>query len=262
MNPLRALVLGLVQGVTEFVPVSSSGHLVLLPALLHWQPPPVAFDVLLHAATVVSLLVYFRADILPLFGIGRSPGESGASPRTLLWIVAATVVTGALAFPVKDRIEALFASPRAAAGFLLVTAVVLLASEAAARGQRNLGGVGWRQGLAVGVAQALAACPGLSRSGMTICAGLVTGLSRKAAAQFAFLVSIPAILGASAVKLPELFSGSWTVPLTSCIVGFASAAISGYVAIWLVMGFVQQRRLKWFAAYCIIAGALALLFLR
>ena len=97
---------------------------------------------------------------------------------------------------------------------------------------------------------------------MTIAAGLLTGLTRKAAAQFAFLVSIPAIAGAAMVKLPDLLHEGWTMPLSSCIVGFASAALSGYLAIWLVMGFVQQGRLRWFAGYCAVAGIVALLLLR
>lgn len=262
MSPLRALLLGLVQGVTEFVPVSSSGHLVLVPAVLGWQPAPVAFDVLLHVGTLVSLLVYFRADLLPLFALRTPTGQGQACPRTLLWVLVATGLTGAIAFPARARVEALFQSPRAVAGLLLVTAVVLVTAELFARGKRTVGAVGWREGLGVGVAQAFAACPGLSRSGMTIAAGLATGLSRKAAAQFAFLVSIPAIAGAALVKSPDLFHQGWTVPPTSCIVGFASAVASGYLAICWAMRFVQQRRLKWFAGYCAIAGVLTLVLLR
>jgi len=262
LNWLHALVLGIVQGVTEFVPVSSSGHLVLVPRALGWPEPPVAFDVLLHVGTLASLLVYFRRELLGLFGLGRGREGLEAAPRTLLWLAVATLVTGAVVFPIRHQVEALFGSPRTAAGFLLVTAAVLLVSEMLARGQRGLNAVGWKDAAATGIGQALAACPGLSRSGMTIGAGLVTGLSRRAAAQFAFLLSVPAILGAAVVKLPELRAAGWTVPISSCILGLVSAAISGYLAIGLAMAFVQQRRLKWFAAYCALVGLLALFLLR
>jgi len=262
LSLLQALVLGLVQGLTEFVPVSSSGHLVLVPAVLGWAQPPLVFVVLLHLGTLVSLLVYFRAELLPMVGIGGVPGPERASPRTLLWMVVATGVTGVLAFPAKDRVELMFESPSIVAGMLVVTAAVLLAAERLGRGERPLGKVGAKDAVIVGAAQALAVMPGLSRSGMTIASGLLAGLSRQAAARFAFLISMPAIAGAAALSLPHLPDGGWTISLAPCIVGFISAAVSGYVAVGLVMGFVQQRRLKWFAGYCLLVGVMALWLLR
>lgn len=266
MDPLKALILGIVQGATEFLPVSSSGHLVLVPWWLGWRKPSVLFDVILHLGTLLAVLIYFWRDWLTLLraGLRALHIHSTQDPevRLLLLLMVGTlpaVLAGAL---LKDFFESTFSHPTLAAAFLLVTALLLYFGERVHSSSRSLSDMTIRDSLTIGLAQAAAIFPGISRSGSTIAAGLSRDLSRPTAARFSFLLSAPVILGAGARHALDLATGSATVGHTtavSMLVGFVAAAVMGFLAISFLMRLVQQRRLYGFAAYCAAFGSLSLL---
>lgn len=324
MEILRAVVLGLVQGLTEFVPVSSSGHLVLVPYLLGWQSPGLAFDVALHFGTLAAVVGFFRAELMAmargLLGLDRS-SEGLLYRRLALLLIAASVPIAIVGLLFEDAVGALFESPVAASGFLLLTAALLLGGErwrdrrvvAGARPPRvealaaatggagrpvwtgdwrgssgevpsdaiaavpgggptrlptgvdpkdpaglDLAGLGVRQALVIGLGQCVAILPGVSRSGATITAGLVSGLTREAATRFSFLLALPALIGAGVLKLPDLaqpgpFGG------VAIAAGVTAAGLSGYAAIRFLLRLVAHDRLSGFAYYCIAASVVGLL---
>jgi undecaprenyl-diphosphatase len=274
MNLLQALILGLVQGATEFIPISSSGHLVLVPWLLNWDKAPLAFDTTVHWGTLVAVLAVFWRDLWGLFVAGLNSLLAQVSPSRpydkvqarLAWAIALGSVPAALAgFFLEDFFEELFGKPVAAAGLLLVTAGFLFFSERASRQERPLPGIGWLDALFIGVAQAFAIMPGISRSGATIAAGLARGVQRQAAARFSFLLSTPVILGAGLFKLLDLAQAGGLGDLAGALlVGFVAAAVSGYVCIRWLLSFLARRPLYVFAAYCLLFGLfnLVIVFLR
>jgi len=270
--------LGVLQGATEFLPVSSSGHLVLVPWLLRWQSPGLAFDTVVHWGTALSVIVYFweewialvRAAVLSLGAIRLRPlrlrkrvvrEEAGTGQALLAWLILLGTVPGVLAgYFLEDFFEDMFTRPAAAASFLLVTAILLTASERLGRRERGLDDLGWVDAVIVGVGQALAILPGISRSGATIAAGLVQGMRREPAAHFSFLLATPIILGAGLLKLVELGrTGGLTAQAPVLIVGFVVAASVGFACIHFLLRYLQRRRLYPFALYCAVFGIFSLL---
>jgi len=254
-------VLGAVQGLTEFIPISSSGHLVLVPAALNWNRPGLAFDVLLHAASLAALIVYFSGDLLDVTR-GVVSGDRGARRLAALLVIGTipAALAGAL---LADYFERSFEQPRATAIQLLVTAVVLVAAELVLRyhqhrtatagaGLRTIDDLRASDAVAVGTAQAISILPGISRSGATIAAGLALGVDRDAAARFAFLLAIPALFGAMVVQIPELRGTS--ISVTSGAAGFVSSLVFSYAAIWGLIRYLRRNTLYPFAAYCVVAG--------
>jgi undecaprenyl-diphosphatase len=262
---LRALVLGIVQGVTEFLPISSSGHLVLVPWLLRWENPGLAFDAMLHLGTLCAVVAFFWRDLRDLVVAGlasikeRSLGEDPR--RKLAWcLVLGTVPAAVIGFVFNDLAEALFAAPVCAGALLLVTGALLAICERRGRLVAGLEAIGWTDALVVGFAQALAIAPGISRSGATMSAGLWRGLRREAAARFSFLLSTPIILGAGLYKLKDL--GDTALAAESPVVlvaGFLAAVISGFLSIKFLLGYLRKGRLYPFAIYCWVAGLTTLL---
>jgi undecaprenyl-diphosphatase len=275
MTAFQAVVLGAVQGFTEFLPISSSAHLVLVPSLLGWRRPSLAFDVLLHAASLIATLVYFRAELLEiLLGLRRA----GPGRRLLALLVVATIPAAFLGFFFGEPLERTFDRPRSVAVELVVTGIILLAAEAFARLRERRSSesreppeeedsspgalariVKIRSALGMGVAQAVAILPGISRSGVTIAAGLGTGLSRSQAARFSFLMAIPALAGAAVLKLPEL--PGMDLGAGPLLLGFLASLVSSYLAIGGMIGYLQRRGLHPFAVYCLVAGPMALYLL-
>lgn len=269
---LRALFLGLLQGATEFLPISSSGHLVLIPWLLGWPIPSLPFDAMAHWGTLVAVIAYFWRDWAALLR-GAWEGfrtRSLHDPAThLLLLIIVGTVPGALAGALlEDFFERMFARPAAAAGFLLLTAAILtLAERGWARRSPNsdgaprpLSAISWLDALTVGVAQALAILPGVSRSGATIAAGLGRGLEREAAARFSFLLSAPVILGAGALQLVQLAdTGTPVEEVPFLLIGFLTALVSGLAAIHFLLAYVRRRSLYPFALYCVLLGILGLI---
>jgi len=274
VNLVRALVLGVLQGATEFLPVSSSGHLVLVPWLLGWESPGIAFDAVVHWGTALAVIVYFWEDWVSLVGaalrslrdIGSPRGNPGPdaaelSRRSLAWLIVLGTVPGVLAgYFLEDFFERMFGRPIVAAAFLLVTAALLAVSERIGRRERELRELGWVDVLVVGIGQALAIFPGISRSGSTIAAGLVQGMKREPAARFSFLLATPIILGAGLLKVVELGRmGGLLTQAPILIAGFVAAAVVGFGCIHFLLQYLQRRRLYPFAVYCALVGIFSLL---
>ncbi|MFT4605245.1 MAG: undecaprenyl-diphosphatase [Rhodothermales bacterium] len=268
MNWWEAVVLGLVQGLTEFLPVSSSGHLVLGSYLLGLDPgDDVVFEVFVHFGTALSILWVYRERIGKLLAETLT---SLAQParlvthyrersefRLAMYILLTMIPTGIAYVLFKDPIEAAFSSPRLAAGMLLVTGVLLLLTTWKRGGDKHVGPV---KALIIGAAQALAMFPGISRSGSTICTALYMDVDPEEAADFSFLMLLPVVVGATILKLGELLSADgvdWLPIVIGAVVAFAS----GIVAIRLVLGFVKRGRLQYFAFYCFAIGTLGLVLI-
>ncbi len=260
MNALQAIILGIVQGLTEFLPVSSSGHLVVIPWLMGWPSPGLVFDTTVHWGTLLAVVVFFWSDLVNLVAAGwRSLKErSLADPEArLAWgLVVGTSPAALVGAAFNDWFESLFQKPTYVGAALLVTALILFVSEEIGRKERGITSVGWLDAILIGCAQAFAIIPGISRSGSTISAGLARGLERDTAARYSFLLSVPIIFGAGLLKLKDLLETGVTGHEVSILVlGFAAAAISGYLAIGFLMGFVRRHSLYVFAAYCALVGA-------
>ncbi len=261
---LQALILGIVQGATEFLPISSSGHLVLVPWLLHWQNPGLAFDATLHLGTLVAVVTFFWRDLWDLLVEGvksiKERSLAGLPRRRMPWlIVFATVPAAVLGVAVKGFIEALFDAPVWVGILLLGTGTLLFVSERRSRRSRDMLDLGWWDALVVGLGQAIAIAPGISRSGATISAGLWRELRREEAARFSFLLSVPIIFAAGLFELKDLLGTSWVIesPLP-LLMGFASAAISGFLSIRFLIGYLRARSLYPFAVYCWAVGLLSI----
>ena len=264
MTLVQALVLGLVQGATEFIPISSSAHLVLVPWLLNWDKAPLAFDTTVHWGTLVAVLAVFWRDIWALVAAGWNSLLSAIDKRNpydrtqarLAWTIVLASLPAALAgFFLEGFFEELFGEPVTVAGLLLVTAAVLTLSERIGQQDRPLSSIRWPDGLFIGVAQAVAIMPGISRSGSTIGAGLVRGVRREAAARFSFLLSVPVILGAGLFQLLDLTAAGGLGDLVGAlIVGFVMAAVSGYLCIRWLLRYLSHRSMNLFAAYCVLFG--------
>jgi len=260
---LEAVVLGAVQGLTEFIPISSSGHLVVTPALLGWEKPPLSFDVLLHSASLLALLVYFSGDLLD---IARGVMHGDRTSRRLVLLLGLGTIPAAVAgIAFAGFFEDQFEDATGAALQLLLTAVILVVAEASLRFfQRRHARTGARlrrmddldvvDAGTVGIAQALAIIPGISRSGATIGAGLLRGMERDVAARFAFLLAIPALLGAAIVELPNL--GEAPLGVGAAAAGFLASLVASYAAIWSLIRYLKTRTLYPFALYCAVAGPL------
>jgi undecaprenyl-diphosphatase len=263
MNWFEALVLAVVQGLTEFLPVSSSGHLVLTQTLFGIEASTAfLYDILLHLGTALAALVFYRRDVAGVLrGLfppyAQAPPELRRSRRLLLLLAAATAPTAAIGFAFKDFFEGLFASPAAVIAALGATGAFLIASALLPPGGRPLDGAPWWKASLVGVAQAAAIVPGISRSGSTIVAALAAGLRREDAVRFSFLLSLPAILGASLLELRHLPDGELGVPFALAAAGFAAAAVTGYLAIVFVLRWTREGRLWQFGLYCLAVAAIA-----
>ncbi len=263
MTLWQAILLGILQGATEFLPVSSSGHLVIVPHLLGWPDPGLALDTILHLGTLVAILVYFWSD---LWRLARAALKSLRTRQLddpdarLAWaIVVATIPGAVLGVLLEDFFGQLFGMPKVVAGFLLVTAALLLVSEYLSKRELPITAMSWWHALWIGLAQALAIVPGLSRSGATIAAGLLLGYRREDAARFSFLLAVPIVLGGGLYQVYKVLSaGADVVQLQVFGVGFLAAAITGYLAIAGLLMLVRRRSLWPFALYCATFGALVL----
>lgn len=257
MELWEALVLGFVQGATEFLPVSSSGHLVIAQALLEIQVPGVAFEVAVHLATLISIVFFYHSRVLELVR-GALSGDRD-SYRYLGLLVVATIPAGLLGVLARDRIEALFDNPYAPGFALLVTGAFLWSSKATAP-ESGAKSPTWVAAVLIGLAQAFALIPGISRSGATVVAALWLGLEAREAAAFSFMMAIPAIGGAAILQLPEL-TGGGGLSMPVLLVGGVVAAVTGVLAIRTFVAMLARRSFHFFAPYCWAVGAAYLAFL-
>lgn len=270
LSPLQALLLAVVQGVTEFLPISSSGHLILVPYFLEWPDQGLAFDIATHVGTLLAILVYFRRDVRDLivgFFTGQPLSADGDyNPRRLAWmIVLATIPAGIFGLLIKDWVETQARSALLVAGTTLFYGLLLGVADRVGRHARKLGDIGWQVALVIGMAQALAIIPGTSRSGITITAALLLGLTRPAAARFSFLLGIPIFSLAAAKQALDLTeSGVTAAELLPMGIGLAASAVVGYAVIAWLLNWLRSRSLTVFVVYRLLLGAviLATVFLR
>jgi undecaprenyl-diphosphatase len=254
MSIVEAVVLGVIQGITEFFPISSSGHLVIFQGLFGIKEPRIAFDIFLHLGTLVSILLFFYKDILALFNKER---------KTLLFLVIASVPTFIIALLFKDAVENAFGAPRFVGFMLLVTGIWLFISSALSfyygkKGSRKE--LGFISSIMIGIAQGIAILPGISRSGATIGAGLAAGLEKEKAFRFAFLLAIPAILGASVFKARDITASLTGSEMVYFAAGGLAAMLTGLAAIKMLLNIIRRDRLYIFGIYCLIAGACVVFF--
>lgn len=254
-----AIIWGLVQGLTEFLPISSSGHLVLVPALLAEAgidigEPSLTVSAVLHLGTLLAVLIFYRADLARLLNVRRDP-----EARRIVGVLALGTVPAVVGLPLRSGLESIEQNPPLVAGALLVTGLVLVVAERLPRGSRSLDDARSTDAIWVGIAQAFALIPGISRSGSTITMATARGFDRAEAARFSFLLAIPTIAGGGLLSLLELDGSDGSAG--TIFVGFLVAAISGYAAIAALLRLITTRGFLPFAFYCFLVGVLALIVL-
>ncbi len=269
MTYLMSIILGFIQGVAEFLPISSSGHLSLLQTWFGMEEPDNLFNVLLHFATLIAVCVVYWRDILDMIteffrGIAALTSHQGSSApvppaRRLVLMVILGTLPLALILPIEDKVEALGASNVFVGIALLVTGAILFASDRMARGRKNARTATMKDALLVGCAQAVAVIPGLSRSGTTISAGMALGFDRTFAVRYSFLLSLPAVVGATLLKVLDVIKdGIDPALLPKYLVGMAVAGVVGYFSIRLVNLLAQKNKFGKFAYYCWAMGVIAI----
>ncbi len=267
MGWVEALVLGMVQGLTEFLPVSSTGHLILVPAVLGWRDPGLAFDVWVHVGTLLAVLAYFKAEVTRLVraflhSLRQPTLVVRNSDARLAWLLVLATIPGAVAGVFLHKsLEGEMSDPVAVSWQLIATGALLLVGQALSSGRVTLSGMKPGTAIAVGIGQAAGIIPGVSRSGGTIAAALIFGVRREDAARFSFLLSIPIIAGSalfelvSLVRHPEVAS-----PNVAWLAAFVAAAVTGYLAVGLAIRTVVRGRLWVFAVYCFLVGGAGLIY--
>ncbi len=269
-NALSALILGVVQGLTEFLPVSSSGHLVIGQNLLGMKEPELLLDTVLHMGTLCAAVVFLRPQILDimtgLIKLAKAPHnfsrlyKDDPGIRWFALMIIASVPTALIGLGLEDFFEKLFGNLLAVGAALIFTGSILFATYAVMqRTDRKTRPIGMKDGLIMGLAQSVAIIPGVSRSGMTIATGVFSGLDITAAARLSFLISIPAISGATALQLLKVESISQSAIL-GLILGFFAAALTGYYALKWLFALLEKRRFHLFGIYCLTVGALTIIF--
>lgn len=265
MTIIEAIILGIIQGATEFLPISSSGHLLLVPSLFNLSEPNLNAIAIAHQGTLLAILVYFRRDLWAILtgvvqGLRHRQPMGTVEARIGWYIAAGTIPAIIVGLFLADAIDELFANPTTAAFMLIVTGLILVMGERLLTGSITPEQMKWRDALIIGLAQALALIPGISRSGATISAGLGRGFSRPAAARYSFLLGVPAIAGAGLLAFIDLAqSPTVTQELYLLAITFITAAVVGYLCILFLLNWVRARSLYIFAAYCIPFGAVFLL---
>lgn len=250
MNVFIAILLGVVQGLCEFLPVSSSGHLVLLQTMFGIEDGALFFDTMLHLGTLFAVFAVYYKQLWQLI---KKPFQ-----KKVYLLVLSTLVTTVIAFVFKDAFDSAFEGRFLGIGFLL-TAVILFLNEKLARGKKDIGSMSYAQSLGVGLMQGVAIFPGVSRSGSTIAGARFFGLSREAAAEYSFILSIPAILGSLVLQIPEVVTEGLIGTNWGCIIiGTVAAAVSGYFAIRWMLKLITKKSLKGFIIYVAVLGALVL----
>jgi undecaprenyl-diphosphatase len=271
MDNITVIFLGIVQGLTEFLPISSSGHLVLFQSLFGFKGPRLIFDIFLHLGTLLAVCIFFRSDLIEMirdtwrFSVEIFEGRERLTsinrrPNVMLalWVITATIPTALIGLFFRSTLEALFGNVYRVGVMMICTGLILAVSIFISAGYARRRDVGLLTSLAVGIAQGLAIIPGISRSGTTIVCGMACGMERELSARFSFILSIPAIIGAMLLQLNfERVSGS---DIFSLLLGLVTSAISGFFALKILMAAVRRGRLLFFAPYCWLVGLLIIIF--
>ena len=261
MTVFQALILGIIQGLSEFLPVSSSAHLLLAPWILHWPDPGLAFDVALHFGTLVAVLWYFWAEWIALLIAAKDiivkRRSETETERRVLFLIIATIPGAIAGLALEKQAESTFRDPRLVAVTLIVMGILLWFTDRFAARDRPLGTMRWTDALLVGIAQMFAIIPGVSRSGSTITAGRALRFTREDAAIFSFLMSMPIIAAAAVLKMPQAIrEQGLSAPM---IVGILASAVSGWLAISVLLRVVTRHSYGVFAAYRVLLGAAVLI---
>ena len=265
MNIIQSIILGIVQGLTEFLPVSSSGHLVLAERILNIHRGDLVFEVMVHLGTLVAVLIYFRRQlgemIRALFSI-FAPDKTMEQKHGLTmigWLILGTIPAVIFGLALKDKIELAFSSPRWTSGEFIVTGLMLIATIWAIDKGKNLNIFNT---IIIGIAQAISIMPAISRSGSTIAAGMFCGVNKEKAAEYSFLLSIPAISGAAILEIPEMIRLLPTASvLWTYLAGTLVSGIIGYLSIAWLLSIIKKGKFYYFGLYCILIGILGLIFL-
>lgn len=264
MDLLQAAILAFVQGLSEFLPISSSGHLILVPHFLGWRDQGLAYDVAVHVGTLVAVAAYFRGPLAVMIreGLGWRPSQPTSPDARLAWcIVLATVPVGLVGLTFAGLIEEHLRNPLFVAGTLSFFGVLMWVADRLGRQARDEYTVGWREAVIIGCAQALSLMPGTSRSGITITAGLALGMTRSAAARFSFLLAVPGIAMAGVYELAQLLSSGEAVDWPALSLGVVVSAVTGYASIHVLLKFIERVGLLPFTLYrLLIAGLIVLHF--
>jgi undecaprenyl-diphosphatase len=258
LNIVQAIILGIVQGATEFIPVSSSGHLVLVPWLLGWQAPGLAFTVVVHVGTAIGVVLFFWREWLAMLKsifVWLRTHEVNADLRLLVLLILGTIPAALVGVFFQSFVEGLFNDPMLVALMLIVTGAILFAGERLGRLERPIVALTWVDALLIGLAQMIAIVPGISRSGSTITAGLLRRVQRDDAARFSFLLSTPIIIGSGAIEVLDLAkAGLGAAQIEVLVVGFLAAFVTAFFVIRWLLTYLRSHSTDIFAAYCAIAG--------
>jgi undecaprenyl-diphosphatase len=255
MSILKSIILGIVQGITEFLPISSSGHLVIFQKLLGFKEPQLLLNVFLHFGTLIAVIIFYWDDIKRLLALNFEYN------RERLLIILATIPTAIMGFGLKDIFEGLFGSIVAVGIALLITGILLwLVENININSNKSILELSWWHAILIGIAQGMAITPGVSRSGITIVAALFLGLSRKSAARFSFLIFIPAVVGATFLETLDIIeTGILEMNFLALLLGTIVSAVVGYLSIKLLLKILEDDRLNYFAYYVWSLGALILI---
>lgn len=269
MTILQSILLGIIQGLTEFIPISSSAHLVIIPYIFNWdirEENAFIFNVIIQVASLFALFIYFRNQLIEILLdclrslLKRNLFETHSSKLGWL-IIVATIPSVLIGLALKRQFENSFTLPIQAGLFLFVTAGLLILAEKFSKINRNINSLNWIDALMIGFFQVLALFPGISRSGATITGGMLKHINRADAARFSFLMSVPALLGAGIIATLDLFQMSHQYDLIKIIIpGFVSSLITSYIAIYWLIKYLNRNSLIIFSIYCIIFGSITMVF--
>ena len=254
MNLLQAVVLGLVQGLGEFLPISSSAHLVIVPWLFNWEDPGLTFDIALHIGTLIAVVVYFWRDWLQLITKGMTDAKSREG-RLFWYLVLATIPGAAIGLILEKKAETIFRNPVLIAIMLIALGIFLYWVDRKSAKKIEAENVSLKTSFFIGLSQALAIIPGVSRSGITMTTGLFLGLTREGAARFSFLLSAPIIFGAAVIKLPHIIANP-SIINAPFIVGMIVSCVTGIASIGLLLRYLQTKTFLPFVLYRFILGVL------
>jgi undecaprenyl-diphosphatase len=270
-NLFQSTFLGIIQGLGEFLPISSTAHLILIPYFFHWKDPGLAFDVALHFGTLIAVLAFFWRDWISIFKlVFQNKIQNSTLPadqqelkvqkygKNTLYLLIVATIPGALAgFVLEKKAETIFRHPLLIAVSLALMGLILYLADHYSKKELSIQDIGWKKAIIIGLAQAIAIIPGVSRSGSTMSAALFLGINRKDAARFSFLLSTPIILGASILKLPELLHNGINI---SIIAGVVFSAMSGYLAIKYLLKFIEKTGYFPFFIYRLVLALIVVVF--
>jgi undecaprenyl-diphosphatase len=269
MTLLQSILLGIIQGLTEFLPISSSAHLVITPYILDWHIPAqeaFIFDVLVQLGTLLAVIVYFWKDLYRIIlgvinGLIHKRPFSEPASRMGWMLVLATIPAIIAGLLFKDPVERAFGSPLATGLLLFGTSALLVIAELVGKRNRQIESISWMDALIIGLFQVISLLPGISRSGSTISGGMIKNMERPAAARFSFLMSVPVMLGAGTLAIVDLTQlPNFSVQIPTLIAGFITSAIVGYLSIRWLLNYLLTRRLYPFAIYCAVVSLVVILF--